>query len=511
MNRYSRYLPYLTLTTAVIVIYFSSLYFGFTFLDDNVLIIDQQHFLSNFSNIWQTFHHDVFFSVQNQAYYRPLLTISFMLDTLWGGGKEWAYHFGNIYIHLITVWLVYATIIKMNYQRQAALIITLLFTVHPILTQAVAWIPGRNDSLLAVFALASFYLLIDARLWSKIISILFFILALFTKETALFLPIVYFLYRWLVERKKILSQTNLYLLTGYMLVILLWVPLRQSAFTHPLESNIYDLIRSGLSNFPATLLYVGKIIFPFNLTVLPNIIDSSYLWGFIALSIIIIILYLSRKILHLRGVIFGLMWFVILLVPSFMRPNNEIMPDFLEHRVYLSMFGLLIVALEIGLKNINLTKRIHLYLASAIIVGLSFISFFHSQVFANRIVFWQNATTGSPSSPLAHRNLGAMLYLDGKLDQSKSHFEKALEINPKEPMAHNNLGLIYLSQKRFDEAQKHFESEIYNNPVWETPYFNLGLVFYAQGKNEDAKKMWQKTLEINPNYRDAKSALSTNI
>lgn len=507
MNLRNKYVPYFFLAIAVLVVYSSTLLFNYTYLDDNVLILDQQKFLSDFSNVWQAFHHDVFFSAQNQAYYRPLLTVSLMIDTLWGGGKVWTYHLGNILIHLASVWLIYATIIKMKYRHQAALIITLIFAVHPILSQAVAWIPGRNDSLLAVFALASFYLLIDARQWSKILSIIFFTLALFTKETTLVLPLIFLMYKCLIQKKILFSVDNFYLIAGCLGVIILWLPLRAVAFSHPLETNLVNLIRSALANLPAIFIYLGKIIFPFNLTVLPNLVDSNYLWGFVTLSIIIIGLWLSRQMLHLRGVTFGLIWFVVLLIPSFVRPNSEIMPDFLEHRVYLPMFGLLIVVLEIGLKNINLKKLTHLYLASSIIIGLSLMSFFHSQKFVSRIVFWEDATAGSPSSPLAHRNLGAMYYLNGELKKSKPHFEKALELNKNEPMAHNNLGLIYLNQERFNEAQQQFEAEIAINPSWETAYFNLGLVFSRQNKNEEAKAMWQKTLEINPNYTDAKEAI----
>lgn len=514
----SKYQPYLVIAIAVLAVYISTLYFGYTYLDDNALIIAQQKFLSNFGNVWQAFGKDVFFSAQNQAYYRPLFTVSLMFDTLWGGGNAWAYHLSNVLIHLVAVWLLFATLIKLGYRRSAGLIAGLIFAVHPVLTQAVAWLPGRNDSLLAVFALASFYFVIDDKRWSATASVVFFGLALFTKETALVLPAMFLLYRWLVQRKKIFSLDNFYLLAGYILGLLVWLPLRQTAFNHPLNTDFPDLVRSGFANLPAVLLYLGKIIFPFNLTVLPNLKDSDFVWG--SLSIVLLIMFAAFRLFmplkkstyevdFLGRVWFGIIWFVVLLAPSFIRPNTEIMPDFLDHRAYLAFFGILIVFLELGLKNIKLKKQSHLYFVSAIVIGLSLVTFFHSQKFANRVVFWENAVSGSPSSPLAHRNLGAMYYLDGAFTKAKPHFEKALELNKTEQMAHNNLGLIYLSQNELEQAQKEFEAEISVNPDWETANFNLGLVFARLNKNDDAKAMWLKTLEINPNYTDAKQALRT--
>ena len=81
------------------------------------------------------------------------------------------------------------------------------------------------------------------------------------------------------------------------------------------------------------------------------------------------------------------------------------------------------------------------------------------------MAFWTDAAKHSPHAPLAHRNLGAMLYLDGKIDQSEPEFEKALELNPKNSNACFALGWLYRQQNRFAESEGLFKKAIEIEPL----------------------------------------------
>lgn len=110
------------------------------------------------------------------------------------------------------------------------------------------------------------------------------------------------------------------------------------------------------------------------------------------------------------------------------------------------------------------------------VLGFSILTFFHIDKFKDRISFWQSAVSTSPCHSLAHRNLGAMDYLDGKLDEAQKEFEKALEINYEEPMTYGNLGLIYLDRGDFDKAESEFNLEMEFNYLYDKALFNLGLL-----------------------------------
>jgi tetratricopeptide (TPR) repeat protein len=118
-------------------------------------------------------------------------------------------------------------------------------------------------------------------------------------------------------------------------------------------------------------------------------------------------------------------------------------------------------------------------------------AFRYSGQFRNKNVFWQNAVKNSPSSPLAHRNRGAMLYLDGDMEGAAGEYKAALQLNENEQMVHNNLGLIFLRQGNYSEAERYFRKEININPNFANAYYNLGLVYWAQKKTHDAAFMWK--------------------
>jgi len=93
--------------------------------------------------------------------------------------------------------------------------------------------------------------------------------------------------------------------------------------------------------------------------------------------------------------------------------------------------------------------------------------------YKNRLSFWQYATNTSPSSPLAHRNLGVMLYFAGNIKEAEASYLKSLDLNPSEPMAHNNLGVIYMERGDLDKAKEEFLLELEINPGYKQAIDNL--------------------------------------
>jgi predicted Zn-dependent protease len=207
-------------------------------------------------------------------------------------------------------------------------------------------------------------------------------------------------------------------------------------------------------------------------------------------------------------ILFGFGWFFAFLLPSFIRPNSTLVADFIEHRLYVPIIGLFIVLLETDLiKKIDMKKKSVFFITGSIIIALSVITIVHSRSFVDRLAFWENAAKNSPHYPLAHRNLGAMDYLDGKLDSAEKEFKTALELNPEEQMAHNNLGLIYFDEGKYKESEDEYKKELENNPYYDNAYFNLGLLYWKQNRIEEAVTSWKKAVEINPGNTDAMQTL----
>lgn len=130
-------------------------------------------------------------------------------------------------------------------------------------------------------------------------------------------------------------------------------------------------------------------------------------------------------------------------------------------------------------------------------------SYVYAQAYQNRISFWSHAVKQSPHSPLAHRNYGAMHFLDGHYHEAEKGFLTALELNPREPMVHNNLGLIYMNRGDFINAEKFLKAEIYYFPTYDNAYLNLGILYAKQDLWEKAVTAWEKVIELNPKSIEA--------
>ncbi len=516
--------PFIFLTTLGFLIYLPSLFFQFSYLDDNTLILDHYFFLKDLKNIFNAFKLDTFYNFLNQSYYRPVLTISFLLDAQISQQSAWGYHLTNIILHLVNTSLVFIFLKKMKIKKSLAFFMSLIFTTHPVLTQAVAWIPGRNDLLLTFFSLASF-LSLDKLLKKKkdknqkkgkqknllffLSHLIFFLLAIFTKETALLLPLVFSSYLFINKQKKTTTgETVQILIITWILGTILFFISRALAFKNPMSWNVTEIGKSLLSSWPAVFLYLGKIILPLNLTVLPILKDTNIfisITGFLILTLLLI----TSKNKQLKTLTFGIFWFLIFLIPGFVRPNQEIIADFLEHRIYLSFSGFLIIISQIDLvKKFKPFRKKNLLLTIAIILVLATKTIFYSRNFKNRLSFWQKAVKGSPHHPLAHKNLGAMYYLDKNLEKAEEEFRLSQNLNPKETMIHNNLGLIYMDKKMYPQAEEEFKKEIEINPFYDTVYFNLGLLYQKQSQTQKALETWEKTVALNPNHLTAHTNLA---
>jgi tetratricopeptide (TPR) repeat protein len=503
---FSKILPYLIIIVFGFLLYYQTLSFSFTYLDDNKLILDNQINL-NESSLLKIFTSDVFLAgADNSFYYRPLLNLSFLLDLKLGSTLPFFFHFTNLFLHLIATCLVFFIFKKYFFSKNTAFFLSAIFLTHPVLVQAVAWIPGRNDSLLTIFILSSFVLFLDFLRTDKIKyfwwHLIFFLLALFTKETAIFLPLLLVAYYFLFDYKFIDDKKDNFLIIGvsWFSAAFIWFLFKKVAIlTH---SSLTDLLLSGWHNALGLFVYLGKIIIPFNLSVYPTINQSTFWFSLITILIIIVAVYYTIRF-NYKNIAFGLLWFFVFLLPSFLSPNPETVFSFFEHRLYLPIFGLLICAAELyPLKDLNWTKK-NISIASLVIIFFSLLTMWHTSDFSDRLSFWKAAVSSSPNSAFAKNNLGAMYHLDGDLDAARHYYLEALRLDGSQRLVHNNLGLIAVNQKRYTEAESEYSKELAINPYYDNAWLNLGILYVKMGKLKEAKNSFQNAYQINPNNGQA--------
>lgn len=517
--------PFFWIALLISLVYSATLLSDIVYLDDNVLVTSQYQFNKDLSNIPQAFTEDIFRTPRNGGtFYRPVERITFILDAQFGQDAiVFMSHFSNILLHVFSVCLLFYFLLKLNIKKGVAFLFTLIFAIHPLTAQTVAFISGRNDSILAIFIFSSliFFLnsLKDQKKKDFVWHLIFFAIALFTKETAIVLPILCAIYILIfLGWENIIENYKTYLkfIANYTGIVIFWFLIRLSVLHDFIGNASYNIFVSIYKNLPSLIPAIGKVFLPFNLSVFPVMKDMALSYGFASIFLLCVWFFLSEK-RNTKMIIFGFFWFFIFIFLTLLKPTGTV-PEFSENRIYLPMFGFIFVILGLGWIRLpefikekinyeNNKNKIVISVSLLIILVFSSVTIYRNKYYKNGISFWKNATDTSPSFAFNHNNLGAMYYLSNNLEKAEKEFKKALELNPKEPMAHNNLGLIYVNQNKFKEAEEEYKKELEINPNYDNAYFNLGLLYWNQNKNTEAINAWKKTFEINPNFNFPKEVI----
>jgi protein O-mannosyl-transferase len=519
--------PLIWITVIIFAVYLPTLFYDIVYLDDNVLIVEDYPFNRNLSNIPQAFSEDIFQTPGGGSFYRPLERLAFMFDAQFGqGALVFVSHFSNLLLHILSVCLLFILLLKFKIGKGTALLLSLVFGIHPLTAQTVSFLSGRNDSLLAIFIFPALIFFLDyaEKQENKYFywHLAFFILALFTKETAAVLPVICVAYIFIfINWKKIISNHKLFLrlLFGWVIILFFWFAIRHSVLHTFIGNANYNVFLSIYKNLPSIIPAIGKIFLPFNLSVFPVLNDMKMIYGILA-SLLLIICFILIKNKNYKLIIFGLFWFFVFILPTLIKPIDTV-PEFSENRIYLPMFGFIFVVLGLvqivfinafkaGLpgKRSVFWRKILLVISLLVIIIFSSVTIYRNRYYKNKINFWKNAVQTSPSFAFNHNNLGAMYYLDGNMEDAETEYLKALQLNPKERLAHNNLGLIFAQQNKLAEAEEEYKKELEINPFYNNALFNLGLLYYSEGKFNEAADQWKKALQTDPNFSDALYALA---
>ncbi|MCP4151770.1 MAG: tetratricopeptide repeat protein [bacterium] len=133
------------------------------------------------------------------------------------------------------------------------------------------------------------------------------------------------------------------------------------------------------------------------------------------------------------------------------------------------------------------------------------IEFYRRAEWSSAILEYEKAVKKAPSYYLAHHNLGAACYEDGRSAKALHHQKKSIKINPRYPYSHNNLGLTYDRLNKPLKAIKYYKRAIALDPTYHKAYNNYGAALTALKKYDEAKAMFRKALMVNPNYNLAYS------
>jgi len=518
--------------------YVNTLHNGFVYDDENEILLNP--WITDIKFIPRIFlSHSWAFKITDSptSQYHPLKFIVNMVQYQLFESRPWGYHLINILAHMmvsVMVFFVAASLLKELFNEDSLTMpaaASLLFAVHPIHTEAVAWVSAMPELFMSFFYLVSLYIYINLseQKYRRIIiaAFFFFVSALF-KETALTLPLLLIAYDYSFKKgifaEKGTGASKNALLRRYVPVVIaaiIYLVLRTYAIGGfiPKQSYIkYTVFQIVINAFPLFAKYLAMLVLPVNLTVLHVFRPVSSLFdvrtitslGFFVFFVLFLI-FLNRKN---RGLLFGTLWTVVPLLPVFYIPAFLGESVFAERYIYLSSAGFVIVAAIVirSIKHNNLFKTITIPVlvtgVSAIIVIFTFWTINRNYAWRDDFSLWADAVKKSPDSYVSHINLGKAYYGKGRVSEAIREYQTALLLNPGSDMAFFNIGTIYYEKGMMKDAINAFRAAIALRPDNYEAHNGMGNAYYSTGLIDDAIREYQSAISIRPDYSEAQYNLS---
>ena len=506
--------PLFFLLAAVVplLLYSRTVAFDFVRADDFDLIAGNQAFLADLSNVPRAFTRSYFEVegdlVQQKTYYRPVAIVSFMLDAARGGADPAAYHLTNIVLHAAVTSLVLLLAVAWGAPPPAALAAALVFAVHPVNTQAVAWIAGRNDLLLAAFGLLS---LIGWTRGAPGLHVVAFALAVFSKETGVLFLVPALLHQTLILRAP-LTRSRKVMLAIDAAIVVSWMVLRSRALAGMPPEVTTDTLTVMAANAPQILAQLRKMLIPIGLNVAPGVQDRDLL---LAAAALIALGIAASRFLTGATTKLAAAWVLIFLVPTLTVAG---LPAY-EHRAYVPLMGL-VIAFAIARRQLptpngqlprhrsgrslwELGVSRWVLTCAAVICVLAVTTFPRQDAFRNAFTYWTDAARDPVFGPLANVNLGQLHEAEGRLGDARREYLRALERDAATPKAHNNLGVVLMKLDQPDLAFEQFRAETRQHPWNADAWFNLGLFEEMRGNEAAAREHYERAISENRAFAPA--------
>lgn len=443
------------------------------------------------------------------GYYRPLVSLSLMADFLLRGPRPFGFHLTNLLLHAAVSVLVFLFLARVFPRRRGvALVSALVFAVHPVHTESVAWISGRTDLIATGLMLGSLLALAaaPARRWGLPLSLLCFLLALFAKESALVLPLFAGAYLAAFEpgwtRRRASRLVLLYGLAAAAYLALRFgvaeVKAGSVAALTPAET-----VFSSLSTLR---LYLGKMILPVNLTAYitnppaASLLDPRAAAGAVILVLAVFLLIRAWK----RGdrpLAFILAFALVSLLPlaNIVRISGPADMGFPAAERFLYAPSIALIAAGVVLVSALLRgPRTRAALAVGVVLALAALTVRRNPVWRDEGALFSDALRSSPEAPLLWNNLGIYFSREGRHSEAVESLRRAAGLAEFSPRVLVNLASALREAGRPEESLAVLDRAAAGSRVPAAIRHNRGKILAALGDHRAAAAELEEALELHP-------------
>jgi len=496
--------PILLLILISFIIHSQVLHFTYTNFDDNKIIRDKFAFVGDIKNAHSAILRDAFFNAHG-SFYRPVQNLSFMLDAQISRQKLWMFHLSNLLIHILACIALYFFLQMLHLKKITAFYMSVLFAVHPLFASDIGWVPSRGDLLIGLECILLFmslhqYFSTTKIKWFFIHSGIFFI-TVFTKETGILLPILLLYYYFFLLQsapvfaaKKEILKKSIPFLISWCISILFFLCIRKiiTAGINTADTVGFIPFLKNIYSIPSVLC---KFFLPANLSTLP-LFDPTSIIGGVILFILIVYRICKYQPAKRKIPLFGLTWFLLFIIPpGFYRlRNTDVFFNYLEHRSYLPIIGIIIILgfLLNDYIETGFIKKYFIYVYTPVVLLLGILSYIHCNDYRNTINFASAAIKqNNPSAFIA--KAGYLLSLGDTTNVIGDCRKAIILMNGRfTPALCNNLGQAYCKLNEPDSAFKYFDKAIELDKNFAYGYYQRGIAKLKFKDTSAACADWEK-------------------
>jgi len=460
---------------------------------------------------------------------RPIINLSLAINYALGGLNVWGYHAFNLAIHILSgltlLGIVRRTLLQPRFRQrfgavatELALAVAVLWTVHPLTTEAVTYIVQRAESIMGLFYLLTLYCFIRGTesprtAWWYELSLGACILGMASKEVMASAPLIVMLYdrtfvsgsfrdAWRRHRSVYQALACTWILLGCLVF-----------FTGSYGNAATNAQIKGVTAWRYLLAEPGVMLHYLRLSVWPHPLCFDYSdWplggtglGNLLPILVIVVLLVAIALAMMANSAGGFLgaWFFLILAPSSsFIPTDS--PAY-EHRMYLPLAAV-VVLVVFGIYTLLGRRSLPVFLGLAI--GLGFLTTQRNEDYRSKISIWSDAVAKRPGNARAHYNFGRAFSAAGRLPEAVEQYEQAIRIRPDYSQAHNNLGFILYARGEVQPAIAHFERALQINPYDPEAHNNLGVALSRVGRNQEAIAQYEQALQIRPDYPEVRNNLA---
>ena len=502
---------------------------GFVNFDDDDYITENwvvQKGLSKESVVWA-------FTTTFPTYWHPLTWLSIMLDVELFESNPGRHHLSNVFLHSVSALLLFLILCRMSGGMWQSFFVALLFALHPLHVESVAWATARKD------VLSTFFLFLT--IWAYhgytkkktvkryLVVLMPYSLGLLSKPMLVTVPFILFLVdfwplrrlhppepappkkkrakRPAADERLRSSAVSLVLeklpFLGLALVCTLAVSLLRTAGEPFVGFGMRPLALRMANALVSYVGYLWQTVWPMNLAVYYPFPGALPAWQVAGAALLLALISAGALGLASRRPYFlvGWLWYLVTLLPVIGLVQWGLWPATADRFTYVPLIGIFIIAAW-GIPEITETweqKKILLAASGgAAVLYFSAFTWFQLTHWQNSIRLYTRALEVTDNNYTAHNNLGVALKEKGEVDSAILHYRESLRIFPLFSLAHANLGNALRSQGKVNEAIFHYQEALKARRNDEVAHHNLGIALAMKGQVDEAIAHFQESIRLYP-------------